>query len=519
METVLGSLELTLWRLSPYLILLLTGGVLLGLDALHSRWDASRWTPYVALAGLVGALVASVSLWRCSDTFLGVLSCDDFALTINVIALAAMMLIVLISSEGVRASGDHHRGAFFALLLLTALALCLLGAATDLIVFLLASELFGVASFVIMGYWRGDRRSGEATVKYLVLSVAMSAMMVYGLSWFYGLAGSAELVAMSKALSEADSSLHLALLPPLILVVVGFAGKVASVPFHQWLPDVCEGAPESVVAMFPLMPALVGFTGMARVALTMMPMDTQILDVDLGTLLSAIAVLTMSVGSVVALWQQNIRRLLAYLGISQMGYLLIGIIVYYGIAQADYSLAEVVAVSQQGVVALLYGLAAYALGMLGVLAAILAMSKHTGSFAIESLAGMHRRSPELAWPMILCLLSLTGIPPTAGFVGRLYLFSAAVRAGLLWLAIVGAVNSVVSLACIWRVARALFVILPAATLPEAVPSADEVAQTHLAVSPVLAIALGVCAIGTLAMVVFANPILVVLEAAAQALLG
>lgn len=515
----MGYFEQTLWQLSPCLTLLLTGGVLLGLDALHSRWDASRWTPYVASAGLVGALVASVSLWGCNDTFLGVLSCDDFALTINVIALAAMMLVVLISSEGVRASGEHHRGAFFALLLLAALALCLLGAATDLIVFLLASELFGVASFVIMGYWRGDRRSGEATVKYLMLSVAMSAMMVYGLSWFYGLAGYTELVAISKALSEADSSLHLALLPPLILVVVGFTGKVASVPFHQWLPDVCEGAPESVVAIFPLMPALVGFTGMARVALTMMPMDAQILDVDLGTLLSAIAVLTMLISSMVALWQQNIRRLLAYLGISQMGYLLIGVIIHYGIAQANYAPAEVAAISRQGVVALLYGLAAYALGMLGVVAAVLAMSKHTGSFAVKSLVGMHRRSPELAWPMILCLLSLTGIPPTAGFVGRLYLFSAAARAGLLWLAIVGALNSVVSLACVWRIARALFVVPPAATPPEAAPPADEAAQTHLAVSPVLAIVLGVCAIGTLAMAVLADPILIVFETAAQALLG
>jgi NADH-quinone oxidoreductase subunit N len=121
--------------------------------------------------------------------------------------------------------------------------------------------------------------------------------------------------------------------------------------------------------------------------------------------------------------------------------------------------------------------------------------------------------------MVLCLLSLTGIPPTAGFVGRLYLFSAAARAGLLWLAIVGALNSVVSLACVWRIARALFVVPPAATPPEAVPPADEAAQTHLAVSPVLAIVLGVCAIGTLAMAVLADPILIVLETAAQALLG
>jgi proton-translocating NADH-quinone oxidoreductase chain N len=516
----LDSIELTLWQLSPHQILLLTGGILVGLDALRSHWDAGPWIPYVALAGLAGALIASVTLWGCNKQLLGVLSCDDFGLAVNVIALAAMMLVLLIS-EGMCSQDDRHHGAFYALFLLAALALCLLGAATDLIMILLASELFGVASYAIIGYRRGNRRTGEATIKFFVLSVAMSAIMVYGLSWFYGLAGSTDLRMISKALSEADGPLHLVLLPPLILATVGCAGKVAAVPFHQWLPDVLEGAPESAVAFFAVIPALAGFAGAVRVALVMLPVDAQALDVDLGTLLIAISVLTMLLGSLVALWQQNVKRYLAYLSVSQMGYLLVGIIVYFAIAQADYSPAAIEAISHQGVIALLYALAAYALSMLGVLAAVLALSRHTGSFAIQSLAGMHERSPELAWPMILCLISLVGIPPTAGFVGRLYLFSAAVQAGLLWLAIVGVINSVVSLACVWKIARVLFVASPVETPSEMIPSTSDPAdpEVHLTISPVLAIVLGVCATGSLAMAIFAGPLLDLLQAAAQALFG
>ena len=177
------SFETALWQLSPYLTLLLTGGILLGLDALRSRWDASRWTPYVALMGLAGGLAATVTLWGSNEQLLGVLVCDDFALAVNAITLAAMMLVTLISSERVRAQDGRHPGTFYALLLLAALAVCLLGAVTDLVMFLLASELFGIASFAIMGYWRGDRRAAEATVKYVLLSVAMSVMMPLPTMW------------------------------------------------------------------------------------------------------------------------------------------------------------------------------------------------------------------------------------------------------------------------------------------------------------------------------------------------
>ncbi|MBN1815631.1 MAG: NADH-quinone oxidoreductase subunit N, partial [Anaerolineae bacterium] len=387
-----------------------------------------------------------------------------------------------------------------------ALSICLAGAAYDLVVIVLAFELFGIVSYTIIGYLRDDPRAGEAATKYFLYSAVASAMMLYGLSWFYGVAGSTDLAAIAFALSESGAAWRPLLLPPLVLMVAGFAAKVALVPFHQWAPDVCEGTSAPVVALFTVAPALLGVTGLTRTMVTMFPIGLQALDVDLGTLLSALLVFTVLVGNLVALWQRNVKRFLAYFSIAQIGYLLIGVVVHLGIAQTERSLAEAVAISEQGVVAVLFALVAYVLGILGALAAILALFEHTGSYNIDAYAGVHRRAPELAWPLLICLLSLVGTPPLAGFVGRLYSFSAAIRAGLLWLAIVGVVGSVISLACVWKVARVLFV-------------AEPQAEGRLAVPPTLVVALGIAVTGVFALSVFANPILLLFQSAAEALVS
>ena len=332
-------------------------------------------------------------------------------------------------------------------------------------------------------------------MRYFLYSAVASAVMLYGLSWFYGVAGSTDLAAIASALSESGAALRPLLLPPLVLMVAGFAAKVALVPFHQWAPDVCEGTTAPVVALFTVAPALVGFAGLTRMLVTILPVGVSELSIDGRTLLITLAVLSMTAGNLVALWQGNVKRFLAYFSVAQAGYLLVGL----------------VAASPRGVTAVLFSLATCVLGDLGALAAVLALSRHTGSYTIESYTGMDRRSPELAWPLLLCLLSLVGIPPTAGFFGRLYLFLAAVEAGLLWLAIVGVVGSVVSLAGVWKIARVLFVAPFVAD-----PARDE---ERLAVPLVLAIALGVAIVGVFALAVFSDPILTLLQAAARALFG
>lgn len=486
----MSSLEQTLWLLSPELILLLVGGILLGLDALRPRLDVSRWLPYVALAGLVSALIATVTRWNRNAQPLSVISCDNFALAINVVALVAMGLVTLISNTTDQARTRHHRGAFYALLLLSTLAMCLLGAASDLVMVVLAFELLNISSYILLSYLRDDPRSSEATIKYFLYSAILSAMMLYGLSWFYGLTGSTDLVTIAASLREAEAALRPVLLPALILITAGLAAKAAAAPFHQWAPDVYEGTPTPVVAFLSVGPVIASFAAMTRMLLTALPADLASLAVDWRTLLVTLAALTMTVSNLVALWQQNIKRFLAYLSIAQTGYLLIG----------------VAACSPQGVTAMLFALIAYVLSNLAAFAAITALSNHAGSYAIEDYAGAHRWAPELAWSLLLCLLSLAGIPPTAGFIGRLHLFSAAIEKGLLWLAAVGVINSVISLAGTWKVIRVLF-------------AACGQTEERLAIPPALRIALGIAVTGIFASVILANPLLTLLRAAAQALFG
>jgi NADH-quinone oxidoreductase subunit N len=483
------TLGQTLWLLSPELNLLLAGVLILVLDHVLAYQHRKRWLPTVALAGLAGAFVATVTLWDCDTRLLSVLSCDNFALAIKAIVLVAMALIVFIADFAVQARAGH-RGVFYALLMLSALAICLLGAAVDLTVIVLAFELLNVSSYILVGILRGEPRSSEAAIKYFLYGAVLTGVMLYGLSWFYGVTGSTDLSDIAQALAESEAGLRTVILPALILVIGGIAFKVAAAPFHQWMPDVCEGMSMPAVVLLSVAPVIAGFAGLTRVLLTALPTELKILAVDWRTLLITLAALTMTVGNLVALWQQNVRRLLSYFSIAQAGYILVG----------------VAAASPLGTTAVLFALAAYVLSILGAFTAIVALSKHTGSDAIGSYVGMHERAPELVWPLLLCLLSLAGIPPTAGFVSRLYLFSAAIKAGLLWLAVVGVLNSVVSLACVWKIIRPVFLIRPPV-------------EERVTLSPVLTVALGVAVVGVFATVIFANPLLVLFQAAAQALFG
>lgn len=479
----------TVWLLSPELVLLLIGAALLGLDALRPRQEERRWLPVTALAGLAGALVATISLWGCSTPVLSVLSCDKFALAFKAITLVVTAIVVLISSDTILPRRNRRHGAFYALLLLSAVAICLVSAATDLVMIVAALELFHVTSGILVGALRGDPRSGEAAAKTFLYHAAFSAMMLYGLSWIYGVTGATDLRAIADGLQGSEPALRSNLLLPLILITVGLTAKAAVIPFHQWMPDVFEGTGTPAAVFFAAGPLLAGFAALMRL-LTMWPAAPAPISGDWRTLLMALAAITMIMGPLLALWQQDARRLLAYLGIAQVGTILVGI----------------AAASPQGTAGALFTLAAHVLSSLGALAAISALSKATGSTAIQSYAGVHRQAPELAWPLLACLLSLAGFPPLAGFVGRLYLLWSAVAEGLRWLAIVGAVGNLISLACLWKIMRVMF-ISPAQ------------AEERLAIPPLLAVALGAATIGLIAATLLAYPLLRLLEEAAQVLFG
>jgi len=484
------TLGQTLWLLSPELVLLLAALLVLGLGALRPRWERRWRLPHVALAGLGGALIATISLWGCHVRLLYVLSCDAFALVVKMFALVTVGLIVLLSETYVQAH-SRHQGRFYALLLLSALAICLLGAAVNLILIFLAFECLSLVSCVLSGYLREGRRSTEAAIKYFLYGAALSAMMLYGMSWVYGATGSTDLGTIAAVLGESESALRPVVLPALILMMAGFACKVAAVPFHQWAPDAYEGAPTPVSAFLSVGPTLAGFALLVRVSLTALPAGLENLAVDWRVLLMALAVLTMTVGNLVALWQTNVKRLLAYSSIAQSGYALIG----------------VVAASEAGVTAVLLHLAAYTLANVGTFAVVLAVSEQGGSDDIEEYAGLSQRAPLLALALLLCLLSLGGIPPLAGFAGKLYLSYAAMGEGVRGLAAVGLVNSVISLAYYWKIIRAMY-IAPA-----------QKAAEPLRTSSTLAVALGVTVAGVLIVGTFPGPLLALIQVAAQTFFG
>ena len=477
------TLGQTIGLLSPELLLLLAGLVILGLDAISPRKEEKPWLPRVALIGLAAALVATIMLWGYNTRVLSVLSCDPFALMVKMVALVAMGIVILASDAYIRAR-SRYPGEFYALLIFATLAICLLGGATNLIMVYVAFEFLSITSYILTGFLRDDKRSTEAAIKYFLYGAGVSAVMLYGISWFYGLTGTTDLVGIAEALS---GTLRPVVLPALVFVAAGFAFKIGAVPFHQWAPDAYEGAPTPVTAFLSVCPKIAGFALIVRVLLTALPPSgLEILGGDWRALLMAISAITMTFGNLVAMWQTNIKRLLAYSSIAQAGYILIG----------------VVAASPRGVTAVLLYLSAYAVTNLGAFAVVIAFSNQTGSDEIEDYAGLHKRAPGLAMILLICLLSLAGIPLTAGFIGKLWLFSAALKEGLLWLAVVGVINSVISISYYWKIIRAIY-LTPAET------------EERIDTSPALAIALGVAVTGVFIVGIFPSLILNLLQTAAQ----
>jgi len=233
----------TLWLLSPELVLLLAGLLVLGLDTLRPRWEGRWRPPHIALAGLGGALIATTSLWGYDVRVLYVLSCDSFALVVKMFALVTVGLIVLLSDAGGRAR--NHQAKFYALLLLAVLSICLLGAAVNLIMIILAFDGLSLASHVLTSYPRDDWRSTEAALKYFIYSATLAAVMLYGMSWIYGATGSTDLSAIAVALEESESTLRPVVLPALLLMMAGFACKVMAVPLPPVGPGCLRGCADS----------------------------------------------------------------------------------------------------------------------------------------------------------------------------------------------------------------------------------------------------------------------------------
>jgi NADH-quinone oxidoreductase subunit N len=386
--------------------------------------DESAGLGWLTLAGIVIAMIFSAAtIGQSGLAFGGALVLDNFAAFVELAILLTAALTVLMSlsyAGELRLPGAEY----YSLILFATLGMMLLAAAGDLIVIFLGLETMSIAVYVLAGFKRGDPRSSEASLKYFMLGAFSTGFLLYGIALTYGATGSIRLDRIREAASGPLAHSPLLLLG-LGLMLIGFAFKVAAVPFHMWTPDVYEGAPTPITAFMAVGVKLAAFAGFLRIFVAHLgPVSAQWTPV-----LWVIAALTMTTGNVIALVQTNIKRMLAYSAIAHAGYLLVGMTAANAVSGG----------------AMLYYLLGYAFTNLGAFAVVVALGRRGAPHEeISDYRGLATRQPALAAAMALFMLSLTGVPPLAGFVGKFYLFSAALSQGLVGLVIIAVLNSAAS---------------------------------------------------------------------------
>jgi NAD(P)H-quinone oxidoreductase subunit 2 len=385
---------------------------------------AIRWVPPICYAGLGTALVLLALQWNAplEPSFLGSFLADDLAVAFRAVVAASTLLSLMISWRYVERSGSPV-GEYAAILLAATLGAMFLCGSTDLVSIFVSLETLSVSSYLLSGYMKRDARSGEAALKYLLVGSAAAAVFLYGASLLYGLTGgSTGLDAVGLALRTSATPVT-ALALVFVLATVAF--KIAAVPFHQWTPDVYEGSPTPVVAFLSVGSKAAGFA----LALRLLVGCFDTFDTQWKLLFTVLAVLSMTLGNVVALAQTTMKRMLAYSSIGQAGFVMIGL----------------VCGTEDGYAAMVLYMAAYLFMNLGAFACIILFSLRTGSDRISDYAGLYQKDPLITLGLSLCLLSLGGIPPMLGFFGKIYLFFAGWADHQYLLVVVGLITSVVSI--------------------------------------------------------------------------
>jgi NADH-quinone oxidoreductase subunit N len=467
------------WYLLPEIVLTIGALVMLVADVLLPARRTALTA--VALATLV-ATFAAVLAFRHADVEVagGLIAVDPFSTFFKLVFVAVAILTVLMSHrylsiEGIGA-GEYHF-----LVLCATLGMLIMAGSIDLISAFVGLETMAVSFYILAGYVKPNPRSNEAAVKYFLLGAFSLAILLYGMSLLYGLSGTTRLNAMAAAFTGHDSVLLLAI----VLIVAGLGFKIAGVPFHMWAPDVYEGAPTPVTAFLSVGSKAASFALLLRIFYQGLPSQLA----DWSLLFEALAFITMTAGNIAALTQSNIKRLLAYSSIAHSGYVLIGI----------------VAGTERGVSASMFYLAVYALMQLGAFTVVVLLRRaDVIGDELKDLSGLYRRQPFAAFAMLLFLLSLGGTPPTAGFMGKFRLFAAAIDSGHVWLAVVGVLNSVVSLYYYLRIVIFMY-------------QRPDTAGSEPVLSPLLGTVLVVTAVGTVVLGIYPALLIDAADASAQVL--
>ena len=417
-------------------------------DSIGAAWRnaAARTLTLASLAVALGFAFNLQYSGARASIFSGMLVVDPLAAAFKVVLVAAGLLTVLVFTfRNSRELSGLGQGELHALVLALVLSCLLLAAALDLVMLYLALEMVSITSYVMVAYLKGDRMSNEASLKYVLFGAASTGSMLYGLSFLYGMTGTTSLPAIQAFLAGGiPEANRFAVYATTLLVLAGFGFKIAAVPFHFWCPDVYQGAATPVTALLSVLPKAAGLAITLRFfygafsAPGTAPWDLAG-SIDWAGLVMLISVLTMTLGNVAALTQTNMKRLLAYSSIAHAGYLLMG----------------VVALSENGARAVLVYLAAYLFMNLGAFVVVTLVHLHEGSFDLRDYAGLYRRAPLLTLAMAFFLLSLVGIPPFVGFLGKLYVFGAVIEKGMGVYATIAAVNAAIAAYYYFRVVKVM----------------------------------------------------------------
>lgn len=455
------------YRILPEIVLTLTGVLVMLVDASLSPQTPRRFLGWIASLGTTAALWTS--LWQLSlpvgTGFYGTVETSPFTVFFHVLICGIVLVSLLLSLDALPEE-SHHQGEYYALIVFGAVGMCLLTSAVELLVVFVALEISSISTYVLAGYRKHTGRGPEAAIKYFLLGSFATAFLLYGIALIFGVTGTTQIyeIAQSVYLS-ARSGLVLA---SLALMLVGILFKVSAAPFHVWTPDVYEGAPTPVVALLSTAPKAAAFALLIRVVYEMFPTLRPVW----APVLWIVAVLSMTVGNLAALRQQNVKRMLAYSAIAHAGYLL----------------AAFAGLPSSGISAAAFYIAAYAAMNVGIFAVVALVSGYDEQLPlIQDFRGLVYRSPLLGSLLIFFLISLVGVPFTGGFFGKFYSFTAAVGGGAVWLAIIGLLNSGLAAAYYLRLA---FV---AAQRPESIASASDARRPQVGVAVAAALAFTVAA--------------------------
>ena len=381
---------------------------------------------YISFLGIVAAAVLVAIGWGLRiESFGGSVVLDNFATFFKMTFLVAAGLTVLISDRYMEREECNH-GELYPLILFAVVGMMLMASGTDLMTIFLGLEVMSVTLYVLAGFNRGNKKSNEAGLKYFLLGAFSTGFLLYGMALIYGATGTTRLYKIAAVLGQMTMpSANILLVAGMLLMMTGFAFKIAAAPFHMWTPDVYEGAPTPMTAFMSAGPKAAGFAALLRLFLYALPT----LQVEWSQVLWVLAVLTMTVGNITALRQDNIKRVLAYSSIAHAGYALVGF----------------AAGNSTGTAGILFYMLSYAFMNIGAFAIIILVAKKGETNGnVSDFAGLGFKRPVLAVVMTLFLFSLAGMPPTAGFVGKFYLFSGAIQKGYIWLAVIGVLNSAAS---------------------------------------------------------------------------